>query len=128
MSITHRNDDPVATIQLDFEQRAALRDHVAVTSDCGGDISNYMEAGNREDAVTAVENLRGMIALLDAIGWSEPSDAPHIQQVDISASAAWWATLKRPELASLFTEEGFVVHDDDLLALAAYDAILAAVA
>jgi hypothetical protein len=85
-----------ATVRLDRAQREAIRREVAGAAGRYGAFDGHIAAGTREEAMRELRRLRGMFAVLDAIGWAEQCDAPDEQPVTVSSGAAWWA---RSELA-----------------------------
>lgn len=110
------------TAVLDRAQREALRNVLRTTTSGYGDFAISFRKGDRQWVTEQLERLQGMVALMDAIGWSEQPDAPDEQPVTPTSQAAWWAGIDRAELTEALAESTEVL-DSDLLALGAYQAI-----
>jgi hypothetical protein len=80
---------------------------------------------DRGSVVRKITELVQWVAMLDAIGWQEPSDAPNEFVVTVDSALATWARGAAAELERAFGE--FYVTDEDLGALAGLRLIAAAV-
>jgi hypothetical protein len=80
-----------ATVRLDRTQREAIRRELAATAGAYGAFESHVAAGEREAAMRELRRLRGMFAVLDAIGWTEQREAPDEQPITVSSAAGWWA-------------------------------------
>jgi hypothetical protein len=109
----------VSTLILDRDQREALRHELEVEADAYGDFGIAFHNGDREYVVRHVERLRALVAVADAIGWLERSDAPDRQPVVDSVTVATWAKWAAGELAQALRETQPIDIDQDLDALGA---------
>ena len=103
--------------ELDREQREAVRHEIATTSNGYGDFEFAIQDGDRAWVIEHLERLQGMLAVMDAIGWTEQDDAPDRQPVHATSRARQWAATNAAELAVAMTQSGPV--DMDLIALGA---------
>ena len=103
--------------ELDREQREAVRHEIATTANGYGDFEFAIEGGDRAWAIQHLQRLQGMLAVMDAIGWTEQPDGPDRQPVRATSRARQWAATNATELAVAMTQGGHV--DQDLVALAA---------
>lgn len=108
MSATNRNP----TVRLDRAQRQALREEIRDTAGDCRDINLALEQGNREFVVREARQLQRLVAALDAIGWTEPPDAPDDQTVTVDRELALWARSVAVELERSFAD--YRVGDRDL--------------
>jgi hypothetical protein len=99
-------------ITLDREQRMALRFEMELCANSVDDLTLYIARGDREGAHRIVKRAGEILALLDAIGWSEQADAPNDQSVPITDALASWSRGEAEELAAAFAD--FVPGDRDL--------------
>ena len=111
----------MATVALEREQREGIRSEVRVAASRSKDITKCLEAdrdGNtdRASVVREITELVQWVAMLDAVGWQEPPDAPNEFVVTVDSALAMWAQGAARELERAFSE--FYVTDEDLDALA----------
>ena len=78
-------------ITLNRAQRQALRSEIRVAAlDCG-DINLALDNGERAFVVERVDLLQQVVAAFDAIGWTEPEDAPDDLELVVDHQLAVWA-------------------------------------
>jgi len=111
----------MATVPLDREQREAIRSELRVAASRSKDIRQCLEPDrdghtDRASVVRKFTELPQWVAMLDAIGWHEPLDAPNAVVVTVDSALATWARGAAAELERAFAE--FYVTDQDLDALA----------
>jgi hypothetical protein len=93
-----------STVTLDRAQRDAIRFNVATWTNGWGDIHIYTLDGDREHVRKARWELGRMIALMDAIGWTEQPDTPDEQPVSRSRSLAAFARREAKSLLRVFDD------------------------
>ena len=80
---------------------------------------------DRASVVRKIAELVQWVAMLDAVGWQEPLDAPNEFVVTVDSALAMWASGAARELERAF--DTFYVTDEDLDALAGLRLIAEAV-
>lgn len=80
-------------VMLDRDQRAALRRELEFAATGWGSIPF-----TREDIHGAAEHLRLIAEAMDALGWSEHSEAPEVQPFPVTAAVAAWAREQAQDL------------------------------
>ena len=110
----------MATVQLDREQREAIRSEIRVAASRSKDIRQCLEPGGTTDRASVIRKIAELVrwvAMLDAIGWQEPPDAPNESVGHGRCGAGDVGAWSAAELERAFDE--FYVTDGDLDALAA---------
>jgi hypothetical protein len=112
-------------VQLDRAQRDAIRSEVRLAGSAWGDIGLGLGRGrdgpDRDFVIRQLAQIRGAVAMLDAIGWLEAADSPDVVDFSVAPDLAGWAGRQAAELVRAFTEMD--VDDGDLDALTAMSAI-----
>ena len=111
----------MATVALEREQREGIRSEIRLAASRSKDIRQCLQAdrdGNtdRASVVRKITELVQWVAMLDAIGWQEPPDAPNELVVTADSALAMWAHGAARELERAF--DTLYVTDEDLDALA----------
>lgn len=109
-------------LMLDREQREILRRLIDVDSEgMADDAALAITTRDRHSAAEAVGRLEAMLALMDAIGWTEPAEDPGVMPVEVGDAVVGWALRELSQVRRWLPEavaEGRPDTDDDLLALA----------
>jgi hypothetical protein len=112
-------------VTLDRAQREALREELELYASGWGDFGIGFRTGDREYVLRSIRRLRRLVAMMDAIGWSEQPDTPVALPVRVTRSMAAWARREAKSLVVSLGECGGVDHasDSNLDAYAAFCAI-----
>jgi hypothetical protein len=112
-------------VTLDRAQREALREELELYVSGWGDFQYGFRNGDREYVVSSMRRLRRLVAMMDAIGWSEQPDTPETLPVRVTRSMAAWARREAKSLVVSLEECSGVDHatDENLDAYAAFCAI-----
>ena len=97
----------MATVALDREQREGIRSEIRVVASRFKDITKCLQPdrdGNtdRASVVRNITELVQWVAMLDAIGWQEPAEAPNEFVVTVDSELAMWARRAARELERAF--------------------------
>jgi hypothetical protein len=91
-------------VTLDRAQREAIRSEMELRA-CGwGDLQWGVTQGDRRFAYKEYRRVGRMMAVMDAIGWSEQPDTPDKLPIARSGSLAAWARREAQEIFSSFSE------------------------
>lgn len=114
--------NPSRAPTLDRAEREALRRELTEQASGFDDLDRCMQNGDREGAYRLAARLTTILAIIDAIGWSEHPDEPDEQPVtaDLSPHAEWIERAARELVGFLEGDDpaGVVDLDSDLLAVA----------
>jgi hypothetical protein len=107
-------------VTLDGAQREAIRSELELYASGWGDFEWGFASGEREFVQKAHRRLTRMIAVMDAIGWSEQPDSADTQAVFPSRALAAWSRREAKGILSSFKDVEPGDHDLD-----AYEAFCA---
>ncbi len=113
-------------ITLDRQQRQAVRGDIRATAGDLNDLNLAFDRANRDFITRKIVQLQRLVAALDAIGWTEPPDAPDELVITVDADLAAWAAGAAVELEQALPE--FQASDRDLDALSGLRALSSAAA